>query len=158
MRIKVVTPKIGSGILAYSPLPVMRVSGTEDGFNLNHREAEEVPYEQVRMFAVFSTTQGGQQSYHLLLFLHEHRRPFMVDGYKIHYGDFAIEHSETMLPHLRAFATLICRGNPAVGIDRGTFDFLGGRPPQHLDRDAVSLATALGEILKTVDELSEDRG
>lgn len=158
MRIKVVTPKIGSGTLAHSPLPVMRVTGSEDGFNLNHRDAEDVPFEQVRLFAVFSTTHGGQPAYHLLLFLHEHRRPFVVDAYKIHYGDFAIEHSETMLPHLRAFATLICRSNPAVGIDRGTFDFLCGRPPQHLDRDPVSLATALGEVLKTVDELSEARG
>lgn len=151
MKVKVIEPRLLSPTLAYSPLRANRIGGAPSGLHIQHSEAGEVAFDALRLASVISTVESGQQVYHLILFVSGNRRPYLATANVVHYTDFPIPPSDTMLPRLRAFVAYLIEQNPALGIDRGTYDFLLGKPVRALDRDVTALTTSLGEVLSQVD-------
>jgi hypothetical protein len=153
MLIKVIQPRLGAGTLAYSPLNLASVASAAEGLDLGHQQLGPTPFSSLRLISVFARNQGGQPAYRMLLFLHGHRRPFLIEGHRIHYGEFPLEPSDTVIKRLRDFVQHLCRRHPDVALDAATYEFLTGKPPLSLERDPLVLATALGETLRRLDEL-----
>lgn len=153
MLIKVAQPKLASSNLALSPLQIPRLTPSEGGIDLNHRDAGAVAFSDVRLVSVFARDDGGMTPYRLLLFLAEHRRPFLAAANAIHYQGFPFPHAETLVPQLRAFVHYLRENHPGLAVDRATYDFLAGKLPVRLTQDVVILATGLSELLAQVDDV-----
>ena len=146
MKIKVITPVLRGGTLAYAPHFSSRITAVPGGLEIHHHAAGPVDFEDLRMMCVIAAPGGS--GIDLLLFIDSSKRPFATSADLVQYSDFPLENATTTERRLREFGLYLLLRNSKLGVDRGTYEFLLGRPAPELDRDVTALTTTLGEILE----------
>lgn len=155
----IISPAVGHGSVAFSPMKCSTLTGFDGGVNLNRHDIGELFFESLRLFSVFGTREQGLSRHMVMVFLKGKRRPFIIPANGIRYADFPGVRAGSVLASLRNFVAFLCNNSPGLMLDSATFEFAGGREPAFYEgKDETALSTALGKELmqgETVDEAPE---
>ncbi|MFC1884127.1 hypothetical protein ACFL2O_05095 [Thermodesulfobacteriota bacterium] len=141
-KIKVVSPQLGREDISLTPIPTRRITGWEGGININRAEREKIDYRSITLVSVFQ-----DKTYKILFFVNDSKRPFISDCDAIAFPEFPDVKRESILPSLRNFLIHVLRKNRNIIVDKGTYEFLRGKPPVVFKKDVLFMTTALESFL-----------
>jgi len=149
MTVQVFVPQIGSGAAIARPNEVAALTGSPEGLVLGPTSV--VPFDALRLLTAFHW--GGKAR--ILMILQGSDHPLIVEMQRIRFGDFPGVVVPQPLPDPemipKRFLQFMCQKSPNLVIDRGTYDYLKGKPLQVIDNgfEAYAGACALRVGLKT---------
>jgi len=150
-------PRMVRGSIAFQPQPSSRLTGWQNGVNVNRNDVDKILFQQIRLLSAFTDIGQGEDQAQLLLFVEGFKRPFLVDAHQIKYSDFPAVEEETSASSLRKFLEFLFSKNPEIGFDKATWDFVQGDYPQVLESDLLSMATALAREMEAYAETPPER-
>lgn len=151
----IISIKLGTAQLTSAPVVSNRITGWSDGINLNRNEKQEVAYQEIALVSVFKNISSFQEKYQLVFFVHNERRPYIVDGNLIAYSDFPIEREVSTIASLRSFLNHLCNKNKDILIEENTYEFISGKQPMTFNDDVVLLTSALARALVSDTDVSQ---
>ena len=150
-QVKVITPELQSGTLAFSPHRIQGLS-SPDGkrLNLHHHAAGTIEIEDLIFLSVVGIDKQPENP-QVMLFIRGIKRPFLLESSEISYAELPFQLSRLNLERLRDLVRWLVQANPALTIDRATLNFVKGGQAVPLDRDITALATTVGDILRAAE-------
>jgi len=136
------------GSIAFQPQPSSRMTGWQNGINMNRKDVDKILFQQIRLLSAFTDKDQGEDQIQLLIFVEGSKRPFLVDAHQIEYGDFPDVKEALPASSLRNFLGFLFRKNPEIAFDNPTWDFVQGDPPQVWESDLLSMATGLAREME----------
>ncbi|MDP1772564.1 MAG: hypothetical protein Q8L15_09800 [Methylobacter sp.] len=137
--------QLGVGDIRCSPLPINRITQSQDGININRVDKKDIPFQDIMLLSVYENTESADCK--ILLFLKGFKQPFECDCYKITYSDFFDVKGSTMQDSIRRFANYLLSNNPHLLFDKNTYEFVQGGKLPEFNGDVVRLSTALSAAL-----------
>jgi hypothetical protein len=150
-QVKVITPELRSGTLAFSPHRVQGLS-SPDGqrLNLHHHAAGTIEIKDLLFLSVVGIDKQPENP-QVMLFIRGTKRPFLLESSQISYGELPFQLASRNLERLRDLIRWLVKANPDLTIDRATLNFVKGGEAVALDRDITALATSVGDILRAAE-------
>ena len=128
-QVKVITPELQSGTLAFSPHSVQGLS-SPDGkrLNLHHHAAGTIDIEDLIFLSVVGIDQQPENP-QVMLFIRDVKRPFLLRKQRYQLRRAAVPaQPDSTLERLRDLVRWLVQANPDLTIDRATLRFRQGRP------------------------------
>lgn len=127
----------------FTPREIVRLAAADGGVDFCFGFLRQVPFQQIRLAAVFKTGRPDPHP-HLLLILSGQDRPFVVRADGIAFGEWGLPVDETEEQALQGFVALLARRHPGITVPDTTarFAFEGGLEEIH-PAALPSLATSL---------------
>lgn len=139
---KIVSPKLASTSLIYTPLPGHHVEGWEGGIDFKRQYISKILYEQILLLSVFKKIDMTDEKLLILIFIKGNERPIIVNADSIRYTDFPSVAGSNTISSLRNFVIFLFNHNPSLKVDELTYDFMLSMPPRVYEKDIVILSTA----------------
>ncbi|MEW5734650.1 MAG: RDD family protein [Thermodesulfobacteriota bacterium] len=138
----------------YAPFSVPRLSGWEEGIDVNRKDKSRFSYSEISLVSVFGNVEENEKRFSVLIYIGTNRRGYLMEGSKIIFQDFPGVKDQMLLSSLRKFIAYLLEKNPDIHLDKRTYDFLQGVLPSLIKQDVACLATALGKVVESPEALA----
>jgi len=140
----------------YSHHGCNKITGWAEGLNLNRKDITEISFQNILCVSAFKLFDNEEAKIKLMLFLKKDKRPYLLDAHLINYQSFPLPKTVNMLSSLRNFIFFICKNNRSIIIDKGTFDFLSGKQPYHVESAILTFSSGIGQKIFSGEKLSSE--
>jgi hypothetical protein len=140
---KIVSPKLATTSLIYTPLPGHHIEGWSEGIDFKRQYINKVPFEQLLLVSVFKKADIMEEKLLILIFIKGHERPVIVNADSIRYSDFSSVSAQNTVSSLRNFVIFLFNQNHSLIVDEYTYDFMLSTPPHVYEKELTIISTAL---------------
>ena len=148
LRMRVISPPLRPADVAYGPIQANRISGAPQGFDVNRIGTPPIKFEALALVCVYQAAET--ENIFVLLFCHDHKRPYRCDANRVAFSDFAGAKATGLKASLRHFIRFAAHHHPKLRVDRQTAEFIRGRPPAVLEIDLIRFTTTMAKALESM--------